>query len=57
MINYYNKKLTFLIACLSGISNTHNKMGIKHLNRYLRENCPESIRCINISNQGVIRTS
>jgi flap endonuclease-1 len=24
-------------------------MGIRNLNRYLRENCPESIRCINIS--------
>jgi len=24
-------------------------MGIRNLNRYLRDNCPESIRCINIS--------
>jgi flap endonuclease-1 len=24
-------------------------MGIKNLNRYLRDNCPESIRCINIA--------
>ena len=24
-------------------------MGIRNLNRYLRDNCPESIRCINIA--------
>ena len=24
-------------------------MGIRNLNRYLRDNCPESIRCINMS--------
>jgi flap endonuclease-1 len=24
-------------------------MGIRNLNRYLRDNCPESIRCINVA--------
>ena len=24
-------------------------MGIRHLNRYLKENCPDSIRCINMA--------
>ena len=49
---YYslNKKLIYLNIYKLNISNTCTfKMGIKNLNRYLRDNCPESIRCINIA--------
>jgi len=49
-LNCFKKKID-IFYWLSFIDNsTVIKMGIRNLNRYLRDNCPQSIRRINLSN-------